>query len=110
MTRHHPLMVAAALGALCTIRAGHSAAEEHDPAAGEALFREGRRFMKSRDFASACPKLEESLRLDPATGTLVNLADCEEQIGRTASAWQHWRAAADRLPAGDKRRAIAVQR
>jgi hypothetical protein len=110
MIRHHPLMVAVALGAVCTIRAGHSVAEEHDAAASEALFREGRRLMKSRDFAAACPRLEESLRLDPATGTLVNLADCEEQVGRTASAWQHWRAAADRLPAGDKRRAVAVQR
>ncbi len=110
MIRHPPLMVAAALGALCTIRAGHAAADEHDAAASEALFREGRRLMKSRDFASACPRLEESFRLDPATGTLINLADCEEQIGRTASAWQHWRAAADRLAAGDKRRAVAVQR
>jgi hypothetical protein len=92
--------------------AGTSAAraQSRDPAAGEALFQEGRRLMKSGDFAAACPKLEESLRLDPAVGTLVNLASCEEQVGRTATAWQHWRAAADQIPAGDKRRATAVSR
>jgi hypothetical protein len=85
-------------------------AQTRDPAAGEALFQEGRRLMKARDFAAACPKFEESQRLDPAAGTLLNLADCEEQLGRAASAWQHWLAAADQLPAGDKRRATALAR
>jgi tetratricopeptide (TPR) repeat protein len=85
-------------------------AQARDAAAGEALFQEGRRLMKAGDFASACSKLEESFRLDPALGTLVNLASCEEQLGHTATAWQHWRAAADQLPSGDKRRATAVAR
>jgi hypothetical protein len=85
-------------------------AQARDAAAGEALFQEGRRLMKAGDFAAACPKLEESLRLDPALGTLVNLASCEESQGRTASAWQHWREAIEQLPAGDKRRATAVAR
>jgi len=85
-------------------------AQARDAAAGEALFQEGRRLMKAGDYTSACPKLEESLRLDPALGTLVNLASCEEQLGHTATAWQHWRSAADQLPSGDKRRATAVSR
>jgi tetratricopeptide (TPR) repeat protein len=85
-------------------------AQARDAAAGEALFQEGRRLMKAGDFATACPKLEESLRLDPALGTLVNLASCEEQQGRTATAWQHWRSAIEQLPAGDKRRTTAVAR
>lgn len=64
--------------------------------------------MKDGDVAGACPKFEESLRMDPALGTLLNLSACEEQIGRTASAWQHWRAAADQLATGDKRRTMAL--
>jgi hypothetical protein len=87
-----------------------SAQQALDPAGGEWLFREGRALMKKGDFLGACPKLEESLRLDPAVGTLMNLAECEERIGRTASAWQRWGAAADQLPAKDKRRETALSR
>jgi hypothetical protein len=110
MNRPRTLLSVAAIVALSTLDIPFAAAQTHDPAAGEALFQEGRRLMKNREFAPACAKFEESLRLDPATGTLLNLADCEEQLGRTATAWQHWRAAADQLPMGDKRRTTAVGR
>jgi hypothetical protein len=85
-------------------------AQTHDAAGAEWLFREGRTLMKQGDLAAACPKLAESLRFDPAVGTLMNLAECEERQGRTATAWQRWGAAADQLPAGDRRRATAVTR
>jgi hypothetical protein len=89
---------------------GLAFAQSRDPAAGEALFLEGRRAMKAGDKVGACAKFAESQRLDPAVGTLANLADCEEQVGRTASAWQHWRRAADEMPAGDPRRLTATAR
>lgn len=51
------------------------------------LFGEARKLMNKGRFDEACPKLEESLRLDHGIGTQFNLAHCWEQIGRTASAW-----------------------
>jgi hypothetical protein len=78
--------------------------------AAQALFEQAREDMRRGDFAAALPKLEDSERLDPAIGTLLNLVLCEEKFGRLARAWLHARELVDRLPAGDERAAIARQR
>jgi hypothetical protein len=56
-------------------------------AASRALFNEARALVAKGKIAEACPKFEESLRLNHGIGTQFNLADCYEKLGRTASAW-----------------------
>lgn len=62
-------------------------------AAAEKLFHEGRALMADGKHEGACPKLAESLRLDPAVGTALNLAECYEHVERFASAWVTYRKA-----------------
>jgi len=69
---------------------------QSDKAAAEALFREAMRLSKASDFKGACPKFEESLRLEPSLGAQYYLADCYEKIGRTASAWANFTEVADK--------------
>jgi hypothetical protein len=58
-----------------------------DKSTATQLFKEGRALLDAGRVSAACRKLEESQRLDPGGGTLLNLALCHEQEGRTASAW-----------------------
>ena len=68
-------------------------AQTSDKATAEALFAEGRRLIAEGSVAKACQKFEASQKLDPGVGTLLNLAHCYEQSGRTASAWAQFREA-----------------
>jgi hypothetical protein len=58
-----------------------------DSATAQRLYDEGKRLMAEHNYGEACPKLEESQRLEPGSGTLLNLGDCYEHVGRFASAW-----------------------
>lgn len=78
---------------LILVTTSASAQEAADKAAAEALFDEGRKLMAAGNFEDACPKLEASQRLDPGVGTMLNLADCQQKTGKTASAWAQFREA-----------------
>jgi hypothetical protein len=84
----------------------------NDPALAEALFQEAKQLATAGKFAEACPKFEASYRADKTLGTLLNLADCHEQIGKVATAWAEWneaielakRTGDDRVPYATDRR------
>ncbi len=88
-----PTLVACAVSSLLAGRA-HAESSASQKAAAESLFDDGVKAMKSGHFADACPKLEESERIDPGIGTLLYLGECYEKTGRSASAWATFREAA----------------
>jgi hypothetical protein len=65
-----------------------------DSASAEALFREGRELLRAGKIEAACAKLAASQKIEPSSGTLLNLADCHSRQGQTASAWTEFLAAA----------------
>ena len=68
--------------------------------------------MQAGRYAEACPKLEESMRLDPGIGTQFNLADCNEHIGKIATAWVAFNdaAAQSKLSNQPERESVARKR
>lgn len=92
--RHRIAQVAFAVLAAATLSSASRA--EGDKATAEALFAEGRRLMAAANYAAACEKFSSSRKLDDGLGTTLNLAQCYEKLGRTASAWAEFRDAAAR--------------
>ncbi|HMJ10468.1 MAG TPA: hypothetical protein VK524_03625, partial [Polyangiaceae bacterium] len=80
--------VGAALLLVCALASNSAGAQSStDAVLAETLYRQGRELMAAGKAAEACPKFAESHRLDPATGTQLNLASCYEAVGKLASAW-----------------------
>lgn len=74
--------------ALVSVSSPSLAQPSASESAAELLFREGRQLLLDDKPREACPRLAESLRLDPGDGTRLLLAQCYERVGKTASAWR----------------------
>lgn len=82
-------------------------------AEAEVLFRDGRNLIKRGKTAEGCDKLAASERIESSIGTLLNLGDCREKLGKLASAWAAFRKAeamAKRSGGDDKRQSEAGKR
>lgn len=86
--RARPGVLLSALTAL-TLLASPRIASSQDAIS---LFTQGRALAERGRWAEACPLFAEAHRLQPmAVGITINLADCHEHTGKTASAWSAYR-------------------
>jgi hypothetical protein len=92
-----------ALACLLLLGPRLAGAQESKQSLADGLFRTARLEMRAGDYAAACPKLEESYRLDPASGTLLNIAICHEKLGHEATAWTNYVRFVETVPAADDR-------
>jgi hypothetical protein len=101
-----------ALGAALLATAPAARAQTADatpPPTAQALFDAGMRALTAGFYSEACPRLEESWRLEPRPDTRFYLADCYEKSGKTASAWiNFWEVSETAFKAGDTARALVA--
>jgi hypothetical protein len=82
--------------ALTTLASVGTASADEKTERADALFTEGKALM-DKDLPLACAKFEESLKFNSqAIGTLLNVALCDEKLGRYASAVAKFTEARDR--------------
>lgn len=83
-----PHRLASAVALACALTFGATPVFAQSNAAhAEALFKEGKDLLAQKKYEAACPKLAESARLDPGSGTLLALGICYEAQGKFASSW-----------------------
>jgi len=101
-----------ALTLLCSVRPAAAEVSAGQRATAEALFQQAAELMEQKKYSEACEQFAASQELDPALGTTLYLADCYEQVGKTASAWALFQEAADgaRRAQQSDREQIANQR
>lgn len=73
--------------AFIVVAAALPARAQDDTALALTLFDQGKKLADAQNYVEACPRFLDSYKLTPKLGTLLNLADCYEKIGKTASAW-----------------------
>jgi hypothetical protein len=113
-----PTLLATGFALACFHALGaHAEAQPGPPdtdrmATATTLFEAAQGLVAEGRAGEACPKFEESYRLVAANGTLINLADCYERVGKTASAWLTFRDVAQqsRRDGQDARADVAEER
>src|SRR5260221_8276291 len=97
MTTHR---IAAGLLALAVVGSAYPALADES---AETLYDRATKLTKEGNYTEACPLFEKSLALAANVNAQYFLADCYEQVGKTASAWKNF------LGAESKAKALGKQ-
>jgi hypothetical protein len=93
VVRVHLVSIVPGVVALLAVLPARAEPTDQETALALTLFDEGRAALAAGHLDEACHELEESKRLDPLPGTVLNLAVCHEHQGRVATASAEFREA-----------------
>jgi hypothetical protein len=88
-----PILVAVAVTLAQLAAAPGVLAQSAEQRAAIAAFDQGDRLAAAGRWSEACARYTESQRFDPQLGALLHVADCNERIGKLATAWGAFREA-----------------
>lgn len=90
--RHHAIAIVflLAVPVAGALGASHALAADDDRAAALDLFAQGRELVRAGEYQAALSKFAAAAKIMRTFGILLNIAECEEKLGRTASAWATW--------------------
>lgn len=91
--RTNGILLALALSVCVVDARADDAGKPDNRARAQQLFESALTDAEAGNFAGACPKFLASQEADPKTSTLLNLANCYEKNGQSASAWGAFREA-----------------
>ncbi len=97
------LIASLVLAGVCLVATPARADEPVDEQRVNTLFAEAREAFVAGDYATACPKYEEVVRLKPGLGARIGLGDCYRAQGRLSKAWETYKAVVDEVPEVVKR-------
>ncbi len=69
------------------------------------LFKQAKKLMAEKKYAQACPKFEESYKLDPGIGVEINIGKCYEDWGKLGKAYRAYTDAEKKAKAANDDRA-----
>gem|GEM_PF-969535 len=101
--RWAPCSLAVVLVGICYSMGSAYAAESVDEQKLKAIFAEARSAFVAGDYATACPKYEEVVRIKPGFGARIGLGDCYRAQGRLVKAWETYKGVVDEAPEAVKR-------
>jgi tetratricopeptide (TPR) repeat protein len=73
------------------------------------LFKQAKKLMAEKKFAEACPKFEQSYKLDPGIGGELNVGHCYEEWGKLAKAYRAYTDALKKAQDANDNRAAKIK-
>jgi serine/threonine-protein kinase len=72
----------------CVLAVGSGVASADNKTKADELFKQAKKLMAEKRFSEACPKFEDSYKLDPGIGGELNIGKCYEEWGKLGRAYR----------------------